>query len=215
MRAQEIAARHGDNFISHHHLFIAITDDGDVARVLSTLGVDHERVAEAADKTLGEEAAAPVQEMVFTPEAKRMIELAFDNARRIGNTFIAPEHVALGYISLGKKYTQIIPELEIDEEKFRDLLIASLNEKPKHHVGPPSHGVEAPSRGKVTFEDVYRKAGNVEGRRTSVDLWHLVQAAAEQRDLASVFIHALSIAVRESIAPDVLLTHIENRLEES
>lgn len=208
VRAQEIAQQHRDAFISHHHLFVAIADDGEVARALSALGVDPERVRNATAQTLGEEAFTPVQEMVFTPEAKRMIELAFENARKLGNNFIAPEHLALAYVGLKEKHTQILTALEIDAEAFRKLLIASLNEKPKHFV-------ESPSRGKVTFEGVYRKAGNFEGRRTSADLWHLVQSAAEQKDLAGVFTHALSIAVRESIAPDELLSHIEKHLGES
>lgn len=207
VRAQELAQQHGDAFISQHHIFVALTDDADVAQILAALGAGDERVREAAEKTLGAEAFKPAQEMVFTPEAKRMIELAFDNARRLENNFIGAEHLALGYLALGPKHIQVIAALGVEPEKFRELLIASLEKQPKHRPGTPQ-------RGKSSFEHVYRKAGNFEGRRTTQDMWHLVQSAAEQRDLASVFVHALSIAARESIAPDELLRHIDIRLGE-
>lgn len=213
VRAQEVAQQHGDAFISHHHIFVALADDGDVARALSALGIDGKRVREAAAKTLGEKRFTHVQEMAFTAEAKRMIELAFEGAHKFENNFIAQEHLALAYIGL-EEHSQILAALEINVQAFRELLIASLSEKPKHHLEAPRQA-EPPPRGNVTFEEVYRKASNFEGRRTSEDLWNLIQSAAEKKDLARVFIYAFSIAVRESIAPDELLSHIEKHLGES
>ena len=52
-------------------------------------------------------ASAPTHEMVFTPGAKRSIELAFENARRLNHNYIGTGHLALGI--LGAEPPPLLP----------------------------------------------------------------------------------------------------------
>lgn len=190
VRAQELAQEYGDAFIGHHHIFVALADDADVAEALSALGADRHRVAEAAENVLGEKSFTPVQEMVFTSEAKRMIELAFDNARKLNNNFIGPEHLALGYIALGPKYAQVIATLKIDADELHDLLVASLDKKPKHPERTASI-----AQSKHSLEDCFAWLGHrkVADLRPEA-LWDAVTGAAAEKNLGAALAYGFVLA---------------------
>lgn len=78
VRAQEIAQRACHNYIGAEHIAYALTQsDGEVGRLM---------------------AGAVAQEMVFAPGAKRFIATAFENARRIGDSYVGEKHIALGLL---------------------------------------------------------------------------------------------------------------------
>ena len=208
VRAQEIAQQHGDSFISQHHIFVAVSEAPDVAGILEALGIGRDRIEKAAEKLLGEEAPERSQELAFTGEAKRLIELAFENARKLDNNFIAPEHMVLGYIALGPRHSQMLAEVEVDVETLREKLVASLASKPKR--------VESPRRKQraAGFEDIYAQAGGLAERHKPAELWNGLQSAAERGDLAGVFVYALSVAFQERATANELLGRINVRFGE-
>lgn len=94
VRAQEVAQMFGANFIGNEHLIFALAEgDGPVAAALVD-AVDRDAIRER----LGDVTRAPSNEMVFTAAAKQSIELAFENARRLGHEFIGTGHLALGIL---------------------------------------------------------------------------------------------------------------------
>jgi ATP-dependent Clp protease ATP-binding subunit ClpA len=92
VRAQEVAQMFASTFIGTEHIAFALAEgDDEVGRIVAG-ALDRDEMREA----LGAASNRPTQEMVFTPAAKRSIELAFENARRLGHHFIAAGHLALG-----------------------------------------------------------------------------------------------------------------------
>ncbi len=92
VRAQEIAQMFASHYIGTEHLAFALAEgDGEVGRIVSG-ALDRDAMREA----MGAVRQQPRREMVFTPAAKRSIELAFENARRLNHHFIDAGHLALG-----------------------------------------------------------------------------------------------------------------------
>ncbi len=94
VRAQEVAQMFASTYIGTEHIAFALAErDDELGRLLAN-AVDRERLREL----LGGARGFPKPEMVFTPGAKRTIELAFENARRLGHDYISAAHLALGIL---------------------------------------------------------------------------------------------------------------------
>lgn len=94
VRSQEVAQMFGAHFIGTEHMIFALAEGDDPVGEALAKSVDREALRER----LGTVSQAPVVEMVFTPGAKRAIELAFENARRLNHDYIGTAHMALGIL---------------------------------------------------------------------------------------------------------------------
>ena len=83
--AQEEAQRLGNNYIGTEHLLLGIISEGEsvAAKVLENLGISLQKVRSEVEAIVGKGGKPTGQEMVFTPRAKRVIELAFEEARNL------------------------------------------------------------------------------------------------------------------------------------
>jgi ATP-dependent Clp protease ATP-binding subunit ClpC len=95
VRAQQVAQMFASTYIGTEHIAFALAEGDDELGRLLTNAVDRERLREL----LGGARGFPKAEMVFTPGAKRTIELAFENARRLGPDYISASHLALGILA--------------------------------------------------------------------------------------------------------------------
>jgi len=104
--AQEEARRMGHNFVGTEHLLLGLIREANSlpAKVLQSLGLDLETVRGEVLKATGRgPAIGPNEEVAFTPRAKKVVlELAGEEARALGNSFIGPEHLLLGLIREGE-----------------------------------------------------------------------------------------------------------------
>src|ERR1700724_72705 len=102
--AQEEAQRLGNNYIGTEHILLGIISEGEslAAKVLETLGVNLAKVRAEVEAIVGRGGQTVQQEMVFTPRAKRVIELAFEEARQLNHNYIGTEHLLLGLIREGE-----------------------------------------------------------------------------------------------------------------
>jgi ATP-dependent Clp protease ATP-binding subunit ClpC len=93
--AQEEAQRLGNNYIGTEHILLGIISEGEslAAKVLETLGVNLAKVRQEVEAIVGRGGQTVQQEMVFTPRAKRVIELAFEEARQLNHNYIGTEHL--------------------------------------------------------------------------------------------------------------------------
>lgn len=93
-RAQEVAQMFASHFIGTEHIAFALAEgDDEVGRIMAT-AFDRDAIREL----LGGAQSPPSSEMVFTSGAKRTIELAFENARRLEHRYIGAAHLALGVL---------------------------------------------------------------------------------------------------------------------
>jgi ATP-dependent Clp protease ATP-binding subunit ClpA len=129
--AQEEARRFNHNYIGTEHILLGVTrvTRGRAARVLLQLGVDTERVRGAIEFIIGRGETMHTGEIGLTPRAKTVIELAVDEARRMGNQHIGTEHLLLGLLREGEGIAAgVLESLGVHLERLRDIVLARTRE---------------------------------------------------------------------------------------
>ncbi|MFY7951440.1 MAG: Clp protease N-terminal domain-containing protein, partial [Armatimonadaceae bacterium] len=98
--AQEEAARLGENYVSTEHLLLGLVRENDsvAARILDSLGVSLTRIRADIERNVSKGEGRMGPDMQLTPRAKRVIDLAYDEARQLNNNYIGTEHLLLGLI---------------------------------------------------------------------------------------------------------------------
>lgn len=120
--AQEEAQRLGNNYIGTEHLLLGIISEGEsvAAKVLENLGVNLQKVRGEVEAIVGKGSQTTQQEMVFTPRAKRVIELAFEEARALAHNYIGTEHLLLGLVREGEGVAaRVLSNLGVEPTKIR------------------------------------------------------------------------------------------------
>jgi len=130
--AQEEAQRLGNNYIGTEHLLLGIISEGEsvAAKVLENLDVSLKKVRQEVESIVGKGGKTSLEEMVFTPRAKRVIELAFEEARNLAHNYIGTEHLLLGLVREGEGVAaRVLANLGVDTEKIRDQITRLLGAK--------------------------------------------------------------------------------------
>lgn len=99
-RAQEEAQHFGHNYIDTEHILLGLVaeEDGVASKVLSNLGIAASKIRAAVEFVVGRGERASIGEVGLTPRAKKVIELAVDEARRLNHSYIGTEHLLLGLL---------------------------------------------------------------------------------------------------------------------
>lgn len=80
-------------------------------------------------------------EIPFTPRAKRVLELSWDEARQLGHNYIGTEHLLLGLIREGEGVAaRVLENLGIDLNKIRSNVVKMLGESKPQTVSSGSSG---------------------------------------------------------------------------
>jgi ATP-dependent Clp protease ATP-binding subunit ClpC len=120
--AQEEAQRFNHNYIGTEHLLLGLVREGDgvAAKVLANLGVELSKVRSAVEFIIGRGDRAVMGEIGLTPRAKKVIELAVDEARRLNHHYIGTEHVLLGLVREGEGIAAgVLESLGVNLERVR------------------------------------------------------------------------------------------------
>ena len=120
--AQEEAGRLGENYVSTEHLLLGLVRENDsvAARILDRLGVSLGRIRSEIERQVTRGDGRLGQDMQLTPRAKRVIDLAYDEARQLGNNYIGTEHLLLGLIREGEGLAgRVLAKLGVDLERTR------------------------------------------------------------------------------------------------
>ena len=93
--SQETAMELGHNYIGTEHLLLGLIKEGSgvAARVLNDQGMTEEKVIKEVEELIGRGEATREQPIGFTPRTKRVLELSFREARRMGHNYIGTEHL--------------------------------------------------------------------------------------------------------------------------
>src|SRR2546430_7603183 len=134
--AEEEATRFNHNYIGTEHLLLGLVREGEgvAAKVLSNLGVELNRVRSAVEFIIGRGDRMIVGEIGLTPRAKKVIELAVDEARRLGHHYIGTEHLLLGLVREGEGIAAgVLESLGVNLEKVRTQTIQVLSQSNSPH----------------------------------------------------------------------------------
>ncbi len=129
--AQEEAERLNHSYIGTEHLLLGLLreESGVAGKVLRDLNVQPERVTELVERITGPGRRTPFSRIDLTPRTKRVIELAVDEARRLGQHYIGTEHLLLGLIRQGDGVAiDILRQLGIGPEQIRRETMRALQE---------------------------------------------------------------------------------------
>ena len=121
--AQEEAQRFNHNYIGTEHILLGLVreTEGVAARVLSNLNVEHVKVRTAVEFIIGRGERPIPGEIGLTPRAKKVIELAVDEARRLNHHYIGTEHLFIGLMREGEGVAAgVLESLGVSLENVRE-----------------------------------------------------------------------------------------------
>jgi ATP-dependent Clp protease ATP-binding subunit ClpC len=103
MIAQEEAVNLNHDYIGTEHILIGLLkeEEGVASQVLKQLGVHVDKVVEEVERLVGKGEYQQVGEITFTPRAKKVLELASQEASQLKNNYIGTEHILLGLVKEG------------------------------------------------------------------------------------------------------------------
>jgi ATP-dependent Clp protease ATP-binding subunit ClpC len=132
--AQEEAQRFQHNYIGTEHLLLGLVREGEgvAAKVLTSLDVDLEKVRKAVEDIIGRGDRIVLGEIGLTPRAKKVIELAVDEARRLNHQYIGTEHLLLGLLREGEGIgAGVLESFGLSLQEVRAKTVQVLNEQSK------------------------------------------------------------------------------------
>ena len=133
--AQEEARRFNHNYIGTEHILLGLVreEEGMAAKVLSNLGVGLNKVRAAVEFIIGRGEGTAQTEVGLTPRAKKVIELAVDEARLLGHQYIGTEHILLGLLREGEGVAAgVLESLGVSVERVHTELNRVLSQNIPH-----------------------------------------------------------------------------------
>jgi len=143
--AKEEAKRLNHDYIGTEHILLGLVREGEgvAAAVLEgLLGISLETVRLEVEKLIKPGSNLLVSgDIPFTPKAKEVLELAFDEAKKMGHNYIGTEHLLLGLLREKEGIgAQVLFNLGLDINKLREAIMRLLGE------GVPSGEPDSESR---------------------------------------------------------------------
>ena len=147
--ANQEAQRFNHESIGTEHILLGLIKEGSgvAANVLRNLGVDLKRVRLEIEKKVpsGHEMVT-MGRLPFTPRAKKVIELGFEEARALGHNYVGTEHLLLGLLRESEGVAaQVLVEQGLKLEDVREEVLRLLGHDFGGEGGP---GGEVESREK-------------------------------------------------------------------
>lgn len=135
--AQYEAQRLGQNYVGTEHILLGLIHEGEgvAAKALLSLDIDLDAVLNEVEKVLvsnGDDQAA--HSTLYTPRAKRVMELAIIEAQDLGHNYIGTEHILLGLIRENEGIAaRVLTKLGADLELVREVVLEMLGGEAAEH----------------------------------------------------------------------------------
>lgn len=170
--AQEEAERSHHSYIGTEHLLLGIlrNTDGMGCRVLGTLGVRIEVVRETIESILGRNERIVVQQIVPTSRVKKVIELSFEEAQRMGHEYVGTEHLLLGLMVEGEGVAaRVLSDLGVTVARLREEIEREL-------LGAPHEAVSSARVARAPLTGPASDIENLEALLAKVPIAQLLRA---------------------------------------
>jgi ATP-dependent Clp protease ATP-binding subunit ClpC len=138
--AQEEAERLQHSYIGTEHLLLGLMrEEGGVAgRVLRELGLDLKQVEALVERKTKSGQRTPFAKLDLSPGTKKVLELAVDEARRMGHHYIGTEHLLLALIRYNEGVAiDVLNALDITPDQIRKQTRRILQDSPSARPTPP------------------------------------------------------------------------------
>src|SRR5256885_7991655 len=150
--AQEEAERSHHSYIGTEHLLLGLLRerDGLAGKVVDNLGVEIGKVRETIESVIERNERIIIQQIIPTSRVKKVIEISFEEARRMGHNYVGTEHLLLGLLVEGEGIAaHVLNDLGVSLEAARQLIdrllvTTAVGETPPefraYHVGARGPG---------------------------------------------------------------------------
>ena len=128
--AKDCAVGFKHPYIGTEHILWGLAKEGTgiAARVLASNGVTEESIKQKITDLIGLGKEEPVN-LSYTPRTKRIMELAYGEARRMGQNFIGTEHLLMAIMREGESVAvRILIDLGQDNRRLYESIISMLSE---------------------------------------------------------------------------------------
>jgi hypothetical protein len=145
--AQEEAERSHHSYIGTEHLLLGLMreSDGIGAQALANLGLEIGKVRQTIESVLGRNERIIIQQIIPTSRVKKVIEISFEEARRMGHDSVGTEHLLLGLLIEGDGIAaHVLTDLGATLEKVRpeiERLLSAGTQEPGSGPGLPAYKV--------------------------------------------------------------------------
>src|SRR5436190_5153937 len=146
--AQEEAQRFQHNYIGTEHLLLGLVREGEgvAAKVLLQLGVELNKIRGTVEFIIGRGDRIVLGQIGLTPRAKKVIELAVDEARRLNHHYIGTEHILLGLLREGEGIAAgVLESLGVRLEQARRETLAVLGVSSSEMQVTPTPSLSVPA----------------------------------------------------------------------
>lgn len=123
--AQHESRRLGHEYIGTEQLLLGLISEGTgtAAQALTSVGVNVETTRTKVEKYIGRGKGTPA-DIPFTPRAKRVFELALEQARQRGHNYIGTEHLLLGILrDQGGMAIKVLEDLEVNLQNLEQRVL--------------------------------------------------------------------------------------------
>lgn len=131
--AREEATRLGSEYVRTEHILLGLCrePEGIAAKALENLGIDIEQLAlEIEQQVQPGTATVSSDEIAFTPRAKKVLELAVEEARRFNHSYIGTEHILLGLLKEGEGIAaKVLQDMKVDLGRIQAEVIRLLGDQ--------------------------------------------------------------------------------------
>ena len=132
--AHACACELGQNYIGTEHILAGLcaTDDAVAGKMLASKGVTYDAVREKIVALMGQGAElSKNSQLLMTPRTKRIIELSFAEARKLGHGYIGTEHMLLAILREGDSVAvKILTELGVELSAFYAEIMSAISGYP-------------------------------------------------------------------------------------
>jgi ATP-dependent Clp protease ATP-binding subunit ClpC len=137
--AQEEAERYHHSYVGTEHVLLGLLREGEglAAKVLSNLGVEIGKVRQTIESVLGRNERIIIQQIIPTSRVKKVIEISFEEARRMGHNYVGTEHLLLGLLIEGEGIAaHVLEDLGASLDKVRAEIERLLHDSSQEDTEP-------------------------------------------------------------------------------
>jgi ATP-dependent Clp protease ATP-binding subunit ClpC len=137
--AQEEAEKSHHSYIGTEHVLLGLLREGDgiAAKVLNNLGVEIDKVRQTVESLLGRTEQIIIQQIIPTSRVKKVIEISFEEARRMGHNYVGSEHLLLGLLTEGEGIgAHVLDDLGATVDKVRAEIERVLRDSSQEELEP-------------------------------------------------------------------------------
>ena len=132
--SQEAAGELGHGYVGTEHLLLGLTreEEGLAHEVLTEAGLTDELIVDIIKKSVGAGLPGGNPAQGLTPRAKRVVEIAVEDASRGGYNYVGTEHLLAGLLREGNNMAvRILRTAGVDARHLYTALMQKLNDTPR------------------------------------------------------------------------------------